>query len=370
MIGSSPSFTVSDFVGVFNQSVSMAYPEISIVGELSNFRISKGAWVYFDLKDEYASVKFFGSVRSLPGPLEDGMMLEVLGRPNLHPQFGFSINFNFIIVVGEGSINKAQKMLYKKLESEGLFDDSRKRILPYAPDSVAIISSRESAGYGDFIKISHKRWPSLKTKLFNVGVQGISAIEEIVTAVESVGLSNSYEALVVVRGGGSKDDLSVFDNERVVRAIASCRIPTLVAIGHERDLSIAELVADVRASTPSNAAEILLPDVNDEKKLIKKYKDFIDFSLDNMLETNKKDLKAYKLKIDESVQAKINSYVEYLKSSKSLVNALDPKTPLKRGYILARKNGEVIKASGVAKKSREFELEFIDGKIKVGVLES
>lgn len=118
MIGQNPTFTVSEFVAIFNQSLEMMYPQVVITGELSNFRVSKNRWVYFDLKDGYSSVKFFGSVHALPGPLEDGITCEVIGRPRLHNQFGFSVNFEAVRAVGEGSLRKAQDLLFKKLEKQ------------------------------------------------------------------------------------------------------------------------------------------------------------------------------------------------------------------------------------------------------------
>jgi exodeoxyribonuclease VII large subunit len=154
-----PTLTPTDFVAVLNQTLETAYPHVVIEGELSNFRISKNRWVYFDLKDDHASVKFFGTVYSLPGPLEEGMLLKVSGSPRLHPLFGFSVNFQTIELSGEGTIKKAFELLLKKLTLEGLFDDSRKRRLPYPPQTIGLITSRESAAYADFTKIINARWP-------------------------------------------------------------------------------------------------------------------------------------------------------------------------------------------------------------------
>lgn len=364
IIGSAPVFSVSDFVGVFNQSISLAYPEVAIVGELSNFRISKNTWVYFDLKDESATVKFFGSVRSLPGPLEDGMMLEVNGRPYLHPQFGFSVQLNFLSVTGEGSINKAQQLLMKKLEKEGLFDIERKRELPYAPEVVAIVSSKESAGYGDFIKVTKKRWPSLKTKLFDVKVQGFEAVQQISSAINKANQGN-FEVLVVIRGGGSRDDLSAFDHEQVVRAVASSRIPTIIAIGHERDIILAEMVADKRASTPSNAGEILVPDVNEEKKLIKHYRQQISGIIRSFTDDIKKDIESYQQLFYGQLEQKYLDSRNYYTQSKALINAYDPKLPMKKGYAIARLGNDLIKTAKDAKQAKNFNLEFIDAKINV-----
>lgn len=364
MIGNSPNFTVSDFVAVFNQSLTTAYPEVVITGELSNFKISKNTWVYFDLKDELASVKFFGTRHSLPGPLEDGMMLEVVGRPYLHPQFGFSVQFQAVQVTGEGSINKAQILLAKKLQKEGLFDESRKRPLPYAPETVAIIASKESAGYGDFIKITKKRWPSLKTTLFDVKVQGIDAPDQIISAIKKAN-QGDFEALIVVRGGGSRDDLAAFDHEQLVRTLASSRIPTLVAIGHERDVVLAELVADVRASTPSNAAEILVPDAQHELQLLKSKKQQLNQALEVYQSDVSQQIGYFAEHLDDCLQVKYDQTANYFDQAMALLNAYDPKLPLSKGYAIVRSSGQLIKSAKAGVSKSEFDLEFNDGIIKV-----
>src|SRR4051794_13980518 len=150
--------SVSEFVGLLNQTLEYAYPTVLIVGELANLRISKNRWVYFDLKDDYSSVKFFGTMHQLPGPLEDGLMMQVRGLPRLHPQYGFSVNVQFMSPVGEGSLKKAAALLEAKLTAEGLFEQSRKRALPFPPKTIGLITSGESAAYHDFIKILSELW--------------------------------------------------------------------------------------------------------------------------------------------------------------------------------------------------------------------
>jgi exodeoxyribonuclease VII large subunit len=150
--------SVSEFVELLNQTLEFAYPDLVIVGELANFRVSKNRWVYFDLKDEQASVKFFGTVYNLPGPLEDGMLLKVWGQPRLHNLYGFSITVMNIQPSGEGSIRRAAKLLQAKLASEGLFDETRKRPIPYPPQRIGLITSKQSAAYADFVKILQARW--------------------------------------------------------------------------------------------------------------------------------------------------------------------------------------------------------------------
>ena len=175
--------TVSEFVALFNQTLEYAYPSITIVGELANFRVSKNRWVYFDLKDEQCTVKFFGTVFQMPGPLEDGMMLKVRGQPRLHNQYGFSVNIQQVQPAGEGSIRKAADLLKAKLEKEGLFDVTRKRLLPYPPQRIGLITSGQSAAYADFVKVLGARWGGLTIELIDTQVQGEIAPQQIVAAL-------------------------------------------------------------------------------------------------------------------------------------------------------------------------------------------
>lgn len=366
LVGSQPSFTVSDFVAIFNQSLEVMYPQVVVVGELANFRISKGMWVYFDLKDDQASVRFFGTTRSLPGPLEDGMMLEVVGRPYLHPKFGFSVQVDIVQAVGAGSIKKAQDLLAAKLKAEGLFDLERKRELPFPPSKIGLITSVESAAYGDFTKIINARWPRLGVDIFNVQVQGQTAVEDIVKAIEDANQHPELEALIIIRGGGSRDDLAAFDHERIVRAVAASRIPTLVAVGHERDVSLAELAADQRASTPSNAAELLVPDRISEIRVLGSMKKHMDGLMRSRIEATRRELVRFREQLAESLNNNLSAARNYVEISGRLLTALDPGQPLKRGFALARAgDGKIIRTASSAKKTIDFSLEFSDETIPV-----
>lgn len=364
MIGQNPTFTVSEFVAVFNQSLDMMYPQITVVGELSNFRVSKGKWVYFDLKDESSSVKFFGTVFNLPGPLEDGITCEVVGRPRLHNQFGFSINIDSLRAVGEGSIRKAQDLLLKKLETEGLFAPERKRSLPYPPQRIGLVTSAESAAIADFRKIMAARWPSLEIELIDTLVQGAQAPAAIVAAVQKFNMmSDPPEVLVLIRGGGSADDLGAFSEESVVRAVAASRIPTLVAIGHENDVSLAELAADLRASTPSNAAELLVPDAAHELAVTSRLQQQLDTRLTQIIQGEGEYLADRRLRLADSLQLIMRNCRQQLANSKILLKALDPLLPLQQGYALVRSpDGRHIKTARQLKtaKSDVFDLQFTD----------
>ena len=257
--GVSP-MTPTDFVAVVNQTLEYAYASATIVGEVASFKVNQGKWVFFDIKDDETSVSCFMSLWSLKQPLEDGMKVVVRGVPKLTKWGKFSFTVTAVQPVGEGSIKKAYEMLKKKLTAEGLFDPAKKRGIPDDLTRLGVISSTGAAGYADFIKIINARWGGMKVSVAHTQVQGLDAPEQIVRALKYFNERGEVQMIAILRGGGSADDLSCFNDEELVRAIAASKIPVITGIGHEVDESLADLAADVRASTPSNAAEMLTRD--------------------------------------------------------------------------------------------------------------
>ncbi|HUS26780.1 MAG TPA: exodeoxyribonuclease VII large subunit [Nevskiaceae bacterium] len=337
--------SVSEFVALLNQTLEYAYPNITVTGELANFRVSKNRWVYFDLKDNEATVRFFGTVYQLPGPLEDGMLLQVKGAPRLHPQYGFSVTVQSMQPTGEGSIKKAAALLQTKLAAEGLFDSERKRSLPYPPRHIGLITSGESAAYRDFMKIVGARWGGLHITLIDVQVQGEAAAGQITHAIGQFNaLAAPPDVLVVTRGGGSAEDLQAFGTEQVTRAVASSRIPTLVAIGHEVDISLAELAADQRASTPSNAAELLVPDRKAMLHGLATYRQRLAHAADGVLYSAHLALGLQRQALATAVAQNTARTREQLVLRRQLLQAFDPQTALQRGYALVRKKGALVRS--------------------------
>lgn len=336
---------VSDFVALCNQTLEFAYPTVIIEGEISDFRVSRGKWVYFDIKDEFSSLRCFGTVYMLPGPLEDGMKVRIYGAPRLHPKYNFSITLNRIEPAGEGALKRAFELLKAKLSAEGIFDESRKRYVQQIPESIAIVTSIESAAYGDFIKIITARWPLIKVYVCNVQVQGAAAVNDIVEGINYVNQTVPHcDAVVITRGGGSADDLAVFNDERVVRAIAGSRAPTVVAIGHERDVSLAELAADIHASTPSNAAELLVPDIAEQWVFLQQAKHTLHMSLSGIAAAEKQRLGAMRDQLDQTAHALIVMKKQELSSLAQLLSAYDPEAALERGYALLKtRTGAIIR---------------------------
>lgn len=253
-----PRFSVSDFIASMNQTLEYAYPGVLVEGEVASFSINQGKFVFFDLKDDSGTLSCFMMVWQLRQPIQDGMRIVVSAQPKLTQKGKFSVTVQAVRPIGEGNIRKSFELLKHKLKQEGLFSPERKRKLPEAPKHIGVISSIKSAGYADFIKIINDRMGGIRIDVIHSLVQGESAANQIIKAIERFNQQESPpEVLVIVRGGGSADDLNVFNDEPLVRAVAGSRIPTLVGVGHETDETLVNYVADNCAATPSNAAQIV-----------------------------------------------------------------------------------------------------------------
>lgn len=362
------TYSVTDFVAVFNQTIGAVYPFVTIEGELSNFRVSKNRWVYFDLKDENSNVKFFGTVYHLPGPLEEGMVLRVSGTPQLHPNYGFSITVQSITLAGEGTIKKASQLLEAQLQKEGLFDPARKRGLPYPPTRIGLIASGESAAYSDFLKIINARWGGLQIDHYDVQVQGNDAVGQITSAIAHFNTHNAPpEVLVITRGGGSLDDLQAFSNESVVRAVAASRIPTLLAVGHERDVSLAERAADVHASTPSNAAELLVPDKRDQLQQLESWQASLQRQVLDLVKYQREQLRTADETMRVAIQHRIEHQRSYLQNLQVTLDQINPRRVLARGYAIVRRGPSSVRNSAGLHSGDAIAIEFHDGITKAEV---
>lgn len=330
--------SVSDFVALTNQTLEYALPSgVVIVGEVSGFNIRQDKWVRFKLKDDTSSVDFFGSVYQVKTPLEDGMVVAVLGRPRLSDKWGFSVSVQSVQPVGQGSIKRGFELLKAKLETEGLFDEARKRPLPELPVRIGLISSTAAAGYADFIKILNNRWSGMQVDVAHTLVQGIHAPGQIMRAIDYFNKSGeSPEVIVIVRGGGDADDLAAFNDEGLVRAIAGSRIPTLVGVGHEVDTTLADLAADVRAATPSNAAELLVPN---KRELIVRAWNIVRTivpTIQTRVSDYERETRSLVELSERAIFERIEAYQSELIMTSRLLNQYNPQTVLERGYSLLR----------------------------------
>ncbi len=356
------NLSVSEFVDLVNQSLSYSFQGISVTGELANMRVSKNRWLYFDLKDQSSTVKFFGTIYNLPGPLEDGMIIKVKGMPKLHNLYGFSVTVQKISLAGEGSIKRAAELLKAQLQKEGLFDPARKRPLPYPPKTIGLVASKQSAAYADFVKIMNARWGGVEMQLIDVQVQGEPAPSLVVGAIEQFNAAAVVpDVLVVIRGGGSAEDLAAFNTEQVTRAVSASRVPTIVAIGHETDISLAELAADKRASTPSNAAELLVPDKSHVLQNLHKSSTFLDNLISRQIDLTKTELSQVAEFFDQTISTKLDTLKNLNKSRSDLLQALSPSSIIERGYAIVRSGGSVVSSIAGLKTSDIIDINLSDG---------
>jgi exodeoxyribonuclease VII large subunit len=381
-------FSVSQFI---NQVNDLIVGEYSIEGEVSQYKISQNKWIFFDLKDEAAVLNCFSTVYTMHTPLEDGMRVRVTGYPKIYEKSGrFSFTVQKVELLGEGSLQRAYQLLKNKLTLEGIFDIERKRPVLEIPEHLGVIASRDSAAWGDFKRIISNRWGGVEIFLQNVSVQGENAVEEIVEAIKSFNHSSlKYDALVLIRGGGSLEDLAAFNSEEVVRAIYESRIPVVCGVGHERDETLADLVADVRASTPSNAAELLVPERKDFINKLWAHHDYFAQTLEFQLHKKKQNVKQFFLvsahqyglrleqaksllttwkRIPELLDGRRLEKQKFLSSAVILFKNVNPKTLLKRGFSITRKlNGQIVRAAGDVDKGEKIMVELGEGEIQAEI---
>ncbi len=275
-------FKVSEFNEFINLYLGKI-GEVVIEGEIGEIKIRDNKWIFAKVKDETSSVDVFAITYQISGysVLEPGMLVHIYGIPRLYQKTGrFSVFASKIVPAGEGSLRLAFEKLKEKLEAEGLFDLSRKRKIIDFPERIGLITASGSAAYGDFLKVLRERMGGIKIYFYPVMVQGKESVDSIVSAFEYFNSRMpDLDALVLVRGGGSLEDLQSFNDEKMARAIFSSKIPVVCGVGHEQDLTIADLVADLRASTPSNAAELLVKKREDVAKDVKSKVKSIKYSL-------------------------------------------------------------------------------------------
>ena len=339
---------------------------LSVRGELSNYKIYPSGHHYFTLKDAEGAVScvmFRGSASKLRFRPENGMKVTVTGSATLYPANGsFQLNVTGMIPEGAGDLQIAFEQLKARLDAEGLFDRAHKKPLPAYPQRVAVITSGAGAAVHDIIRVLGHRWPMAKILVMPVRVQGVEAPPEIVGAIRYANRYQVADVIITGRGGGSIEDLWAFNDERVARAIYESEIPIVSAVGHEPDVTIADYVADRRAATPSNGAEIVGPDSAELADAIRGVDIRMRQALRKKLDLYTRrlnDLAARPVLTDPSVylgnlRLKVDMYTNALQSAAdrmlsdrqrryaALSAKLDALSPLKvigRGYAIAEKDG-------------------------------
>jgi exodeoxyribonuclease VII large subunit len=263
--------TVSELAARAKVLLEEEFALVRVLGEISDVSLASSGHAYFSLKDEHAvfpAVMFKMSIARIGNQLPpEGMQVEVLGRVTLYePRGRTQLVVEWMAPHGEGKLSLQLILLRNKLQSEGLFDPARKRMLPFLPRSIGIVTSPAGAAIYDILKVLARRFPSIPVWIAPVKVQGEGAALQITKAVQRLGDGCRVDVLIVARGGGSAEDLSAFNDEGVVRAVSAAKVPVISAVGHEVDLVFCDLAADVRASTPTMAAEMVVPDRRELQK--------------------------------------------------------------------------------------------------------
>lgn len=358
------ALTVSEFVEIINEALAAA-AGLTVEGEVDEYKVIQGKWVTFRLKDETSSVGCFMPVWDLHTAIEDGMLVRVTGIPKLREKGFFSFVLSTVQPAGEGSLKRAFELLRKKLEDEGLFSVERKRPLPRFPQHIALVTSRDAAAYSDFIKVLQGRIGGLTVSFIHTQVQGEDAPNQLIRALEQANTDLAdVDAIVMIRGGGSLEDLQAFNDEVVVRAVAASRTPTIIGIGHERDITLAELAADLRASTPSNAAELLVRSREELFLQLSGWQKFLSSRTQEILQQQRHTIEHSVSVLKNQMRATI-AHVDQLVR---ILKSLSPEETLKRGYSITRTvDGEVIKTTRRMKQGDVILTTLARGKLKATV---
>src|SRR5439155_16303153 len=264
-------WTVRDLVSTVRTHVEREYGDVWVEGEISNFRAHDSGHLYFTLKDQNAQIRavmFRSSARLLRFRPDNGMLVVLRGRVTIYEDRGeLQISAEYLEPKGAGALQIAFEQLKAKLEAEGLFDPGRKKPIPALPRQIGIVTSPQAAALRDILNILRRRHHSANVVIFPAQVQGEAAAPEVSAGVRYFNKTRNVEVIIVARGGGSAEDLAAFNHEGLARTIAASRIPVIAAIGHETDFTIIDFVADLRAPTPSAAAELVIrsrQDVEDQ----------------------------------------------------------------------------------------------------------
>jgi exodeoxyribonuclease VII large subunit len=281
-------YTISQLNAAIKSLLETQFPFVWIVGEISNFRIPASGHYYFTLKDEAAqisAVMFRGQQRQLKFDPSDGMRITAMGRLSVYePRGTYQIILEYMEPAGIGALQIAFEKLKARLAEEGLFDDKHKQPIPFLPQKIVLITSPSGAVVHDMLNIIDRRFANLNIQILPVKVQGAGAADEIVTALKLVNQKADADVAILARGGGSLEDLQAFNSERVARAVFASRIPIISAVGHETDYTITDFVADLRAPTPSAAAELAVPVKNELLRLVEDTFDALGYRMFNAIE--------------------------------------------------------------------------------------
>ena len=366
-----------------------ALGSVCVRGELSNYKIYPSGHHYFTLKDAESSLRcvmFRSAASKLRFRPESGMGVTVCGRVSVYPRDGaYQLYCEELIPEGAGDLQLAYEQLKERLRREGLFDPAHKKPIPRYPERIAVITSSAGAAVHDIIRVLRKRWPVAKVLLLPVRVQGVEAPPEIVGAIRYANRHRLADLIITGRGGGSIEDLWAFNDERVARAIYESELPVISAVGHEPDVTIADFVADLRAATPSNAAELAVPDMSELREALSAARARLDQAVNRRLSERRKgleelasrrvmqsptgfidqrrlELDSIRLRLDAAATARLGRERQEFSRLAAKLDALSPLKVLGRGYSIALDaGGRAVKDAGRLSPGERLELRFSKG---------
>lgn len=364
--------------------------DLALRGEISNFVHHRSGHFYFSLKDSQCAVKavmfqrYAQQIAFLP---QNGMRVIVRCRVSLFERDGaFQVYVDDMFPDGVGAMQLAFDQLKEKLEREGLFAPEHKRPLPAAPRCVGLVTSRTGAALQDILNVTRRRYPVAHFLLAPVTVQGNEAAPEIADAITRLGRSGRVDVIIVARGGGSREDLWVFNSEGIARAAYACPVPVVSAIGHEIDFSILDFVADLRAPTPSAAAELVMPDLGGKMRetmqiyaniakemknrlllcynMVQEWQNAPQLTSVRNLPAELSEETAEKSRaVQQAMHARLHAAEQALRHAAALCDSLSPYQVLARGYAIARRGKQVLKTAADAKAGDRLEIQLTDGRL-------
>lgn len=368
---------------------------VSVQGEISNLKYHSSGHLYFTLKDgeaEIAAVMFRSSAMNLKMIAKDGMQVIAFGRVSVYEKGGkCQLYVSAMLDNGIGALQLEYEKLKKQLESEGLFDKERKRAIPKLPQCIGIITSPTGAAVRDMINVTGRRWPSAKILLYPALVQGEQAPESLCAGLDLLNAVNECDVIIIGRGGGSIEDLWAFNDERVVRRVANSNIPVISAVGHETDFTLCDFASDLRAPTPSAAAELAVPDRDEmrvrldeafarveksaERVVSFKRERFLNFasrlellSPDGRLAVEKKELSQRQALLEQGIERIIQKRREALAVASAKLTAINPLAVLSRGYSYSQKNGAVVSSVKQLCNGDKIDIRFVDGSASAEII--
>ncbi len=386
-------FAVSELTALIKQDLENRFSDITLIGELSNFKKHVSGHWYFTLKDSNAQIScvmWRGINAYVFFSPQDGMKVVLKGRITVYPPRGnYQMEVRSMRPAGVGELQEAFEKLKKKLSAEGLFDQVHKKAIPRFPEKIGIVTAIGGAALKDMISVAERRYPLAELVIAPAKVQGEGGAAEIVSSIKKLNNRDDIDVIIVGRGGGSLEDLWQFNEEIVARAIFDSVIPVVSGVGHETDVTIADYTADLRAPTPTAAMELATPDINEIiafitdfsynstneiSGIIRKHKDIIKNMTGsyvfrkpwNLVSLNTQKLDNLFFRLNNSALSKVKTHRHNLELINQNIESYNFAGILKRGYTIIRQKGKIIPRSEILESDESVDIQFFDKEVRIG----